>query len=133
VNCRIVPSQPPDSVEATLRRVLADTAIHLSRTGNPMPSPPSPLGPEVMGPIEGLVAELWPGSVVIPEMSTGATDAVYTRNAGIPTYGVSALFAEIGDVRAHGRDERVGVEAYHRAAGFWYRLVKMLASARPGA
>ncbi|HEX9755170.1 MAG TPA: M20/M25/M40 family metallo-hydrolase [Gemmatimonadales bacterium] len=133
VNCRIVPSQPPDSVEATLRRVLADTAIHLSRTGNPVPSPPSPLTPELMRPIEGLAAELWPGAVVIPEMSTGATDAVYTRNAGIPTYGVSALFAEIGDVRAHGRDERVGVEAYHRAAGFWYRLVKMLASARPGA
>ena len=133
VNCRIIPGQSADSVEATLDRVLSDTAIRIARIRAPTPSPPSPLRPEVMRPIEALAAEFWPGAVVIPEMSTGATDGLYVRNAGIPVYGVSAIFDEIGDIRAHGRDERVGVEAYHRAAEFWYRLVKRLAVGGPGA
>jgi acetylornithine deacetylase/succinyl-diaminopimelate desuccinylase-like protein len=85
-----------------------------------------------MGPIERLAGEMWPHVPMVPEMSTGATDGLYVRNAGIPVYGVSAVFERIDDVRAHGRDERIGVQAYHDAATFWYRLVKILGSARPG-
>jgi acetylornithine deacetylase/succinyl-diaminopimelate desuccinylase-like protein len=128
VNCRMLPDDPPDRVEATLRKVLAEPALEMSRIDPPTPSPASPLRPDVMDPIEQLAAEMWPGTVVVPQMSTGATDGAFTRNAGIPTYGVSAIFAPIDDIRAHGRDERVGVEEYHRAAEFWHRLVKALAS-----
>lgn len=133
VNCRIVPGESADSVEATLRQVVADTAIRFTRLQAPIPSDPSPLSDEIMEPLEALVTEMWPGAAIVPEMSTGATDGLYTRNAGIPTYGVSAIFEEVGDVRAHGRDERIGVQAYHDAARFWYRYVKALASRRPGA
>jgi acetylornithine deacetylase/succinyl-diaminopimelate desuccinylase-like protein len=132
VNCRMLPIDPPDSVEATLRRVVADSGIVFRRVEEVRPSPSSPLLPEVIGPAESLAKEMWPGVVVIPEMSTGATDGLYTRNAGIPTFGLAGLFDEVGDVRAHGRDERVGVASYHQAAEYWYRLVKQLASARPG-
>ena len=62
------------------------------------------------------------------EMSTGATDGLYTRNAGIPTYGVAAIFDDMNDARAHGRDERVGVREYHLAAEYWYELVKRLSA-----
>ena len=81
-----------------------------------------------MGPIEALAAKYWPGVPIVPEMSTGATDGLYTRNAGIPTYGVSAIFEDLNDSRAHGRDERVGVREFHRAAQYWYELVKRLSS-----
>jgi acetylornithine deacetylase/succinyl-diaminopimelate desuccinylase-like protein len=128
VNCRMLPDHPADEVEATLRQVLADPAIAISRIDPPVPSPASPLGVDVVAPIEALVAEMWPGVVVVPEMSTGATDGAFTRNAGIPTYGVSAVFGPVDDIRAHGRDERIGVKAYHDAAEFWYRLVRRLAS-----
>ncbi|MDP1571457.1 MAG: M20/M25/M40 family metallo-hydrolase [Vicinamibacterales bacterium] len=128
INCRMLPDDPAGEVEAALVRVLADPAITLSRIAPPVPSPASPLRADVVGPIEALVAEMWPGAVVVPEMSTGATDGAFTRNAGIPTYGVSAVFGALDDIRAHGRDERIGVEPYHRAAEFWYRLLKRLAS-----
>jgi acetylornithine deacetylase/succinyl-diaminopimelate desuccinylase-like protein len=101
----------------------------MSPIAPPTPSSASPLRPDVMAPIEQLAGEMWPGAVVVPQMSTGATDGAFTRNAGIPTYGVSAIFAPIDDIRAHGRDERVGVEEYHKAAEFWYRLVAALAPA----
>jgi acetylornithine deacetylase/succinyl-diaminopimelate desuccinylase-like protein len=124
VNCRILPDHHPDSAEATLRRVLADTAIRVTRAGAPTLSPASPLSRDVMEPIERLARRMWPGAVIVPEMSTGATDGLYVRNAGIPVYGVSAVFEPIDDVRAHGRDERIGVKAYHDAAQFWYELLK---------
>ena len=131
VNCRMLPNHPPDSVEATLRKVLADSAIHLTRDQPPISSPTSPLRPDVMQPVERLVKRMWPGAVVVPEMSTGASDGLYVRNAGIPVYGVSAVFERIDDIRAHGRDERIGVKAYHDAARFWYELVKEVAGGKP--
>jgi len=127
VNCRVEPDEPVDSVETRLRRVVADTAIHFSRIAEAHPSPPSPLRPEVMGPIEAVARKYWPGVPVVPEMSTGASDGLYTRNGGIPTYGVAAVFEDMNDSRAHGRDERVGVKEYHMAAEYWYVLVKRLA------
>jgi acetylornithine deacetylase/succinyl-diaminopimelate desuccinylase-like protein len=133
VNCRMLPDDPADSVEAVLKRVVADSTIHFSRVAEPTPSPTSPLRPDVMHPVTLLVKQFWPEAAVVPEMSTGATDGLYTRNAGIPTYGVGAIFERIDDVRAHGRDERVGVKAYHDAARFWYQLLKTLTAGPPGA
>ena len=130
VNCRLLPDDPPDSAEAVLRRVLGDTAIHVSRVREPTLSPASPLRPDVIQPVTALAHKMWPGAVVVPEMSTGATDGLYVRNAGIPVYGVSAVFERIDDIRAHGRDERIGVKAYHDAATYWYQLVKSLASSQ---
>jgi acetylornithine deacetylase/succinyl-diaminopimelate desuccinylase-like protein len=133
VNCRMLPDDPADSVEAVLKRVVADTAIHFSRILPPTPSPASPLRRDIVEPVERLVARMWPGAIVVPEMSTGASDGLFTRNGGIPTYGVEGIFMPPDDDRSHGRDERVGVKAFHEAAQFWYELVKVLSSGTPGA
>jgi len=128
VNCRLLPYAPPDSVEAVLKRVLADTGIHVTPVQKATLSPASPLRPDLIQPVTALVKKMWPGAVVVPEMSTGASDGLYVRNAGIPVYGVSAVFERIDDIRAHGRDERIGVKAYHEASEYWYQLLKTLGS-----
>ncbi len=128
VNCRLVPDDDQDSVRVALQRIVADTSIEVTITDPAKASPPSPLRADLMGPIESLVKEMWPGATVVPEMSTGATDGLFVRNVGIPVYGISALFEDINDGRAHGRDERVGVEAFHQASTFWYRMLKALTS-----
>jgi acetylornithine deacetylase/succinyl-diaminopimelate desuccinylase-like protein len=126
VNCRVLPGQSIESVEARLKQVVADTGVHFSRVATAHPSPPSPLRPDIMSAVEELSRKFWPGVPVVPEMSTGASDGLYTRTAGIPTYGVAAIFEDMNDARAHGRDERVGVKEYHQAAQYWYELVKRL-------
>ncbi len=128
VNCRVLPGEPLDEVDRTLRAVLADSAIALARVNEPTPSPPSPLVPEVLGPIETLVAEFWPGIPVIPTMSTGATDGLYVRNAGIPVYGVAAIFEDPEDTRAHGKDERIAIARFYEALEFWYRMIRAFSS-----
>ncbi len=129
VNCRILPGESPDEVEATLISVLDDPDIRVSRLREPTASPPSPLTDEVLGTIERLTEEMWPGVPVVPTMSTGATDGLYVRNAGIPVYGVGAIFEDSGDNRAHGRDERVAIDRFYEALRFWYRMVKDLSTA----
>ena len=46
--------------------------------------------------------QTWPGVPLIPEMSTGTTDGLFLRNAGIPVYGVASWFMHPDDVRASG-------------------------------
>ena len=127
VNCRLLPGQSADGVEATLHEVLGNPEISITRVNRPTPSDPLPLTEEIMGAIEPIVADMWPGVPVIPTMSTGATDGLYVRNAGIPVYGLSAIFGDPDDARAHGKDERVGVKEFFDAQEFWYRMLKALA------
>lgn len=129
VNCRILPGESPDEVERTLIEVLDDPEIRVERIREPTASPPSPLTEEVLGTIERLTAAMWPGVPVVPTMSAGATDGLYVRNAGIPVYGVAAVFEDADDQRAHGRDERIAIDRFYEALRFWYRMVKELSSA----
>ena len=75
---------------------------------------------------DGVAREMYPGIPIVAEMMTGATDGLYLRNAGIPTYGVSALGQDAADIRAHGRDERVRVVDFDRSVEYWYRLLQAL-------
>jgi acetylornithine deacetylase/succinyl-diaminopimelate desuccinylase-like protein len=127
VNCRMLPDEVPTEVEAAIRRVVADERVLVSVTSPASPGPPSPLSPEVMGAVERTTAEVWPGVPVVPVMETGGTDGKYFRRAGIPTYGVASVFLDVDDVRAHGRDERIGVEDYYDGLEYTYRLVRALA------
>jgi acetylornithine deacetylase/succinyl-diaminopimelate desuccinylase-like protein len=135
VNCRIVPTSNPREARETLARVVADSGIQISETiplddrGDAIPSP---LTPEIMDPVTSITRELFgPGVPVIPVMSTGATDGRRLRSAGIPTYGVSGLFGDPGDARAHGRDERMLVKSYFEGQEFLNRLVHRLAGGKP--
>jgi acetylornithine deacetylase/succinyl-diaminopimelate desuccinylase-like protein len=127
VNCRLLPGVTPDEVRRTLVDVIADPRVEVRPLRAAKPSPPSPLVPEVMGPIERVTAEMWPGVPVVPTMGIGATDSLYFRQAGIPMYGVTGIFLDVDDVRAHCPDERIGVQAYHEGQEFLYRLVRALA------
>jgi acetylornithine deacetylase/succinyl-diaminopimelate desuccinylase-like protein len=130
VNCRIMPGEPIEDVRETLVRVVDDDQIKVTQISSGVISAPSALHEEIMGTITKLTAEFWPGIPVVPTMSAGATDSSYLRNAGIPTYGHSGLASEIGDNRAHGRDERVLVKSFWQGQEYLYRLVKSLAGGK---
>jgi acetylornithine deacetylase/succinyl-diaminopimelate desuccinylase-like protein len=128
VNCRLLPGEGAEEVRRRLLEIVADTQVAVTFVGTATPSNPAALLPELIESVETLTRSMFPGVVVVPVMSTGATDGLYLRNAGIPTFGVDATFADIDDVRAHGRDERVGVKQYFEGLEFQYRLIKMLSS-----
>ena len=128
VNCRVLPGEDPAAVRQKIIDVIADPVVSVNVVGQPTVSPPSPLEPALMKTLESITAGMFPGVTVVPTMGTGATDGLYLRNAGIPTYGVSGIFYEMDDNRAHGRDERTGVRQYYEGLEFQYRVIKALSS-----
>lgn len=126
VNCRIFPTQEPEEVHARLQEIAAPYDVEVIALGQARPSPPSPLTDEVLGPIQRITEQMWPGVKVLPVMSTGATDGLYLRREGIPVYGVSGIFGDMDDTRAHGQDERIRIEHFYEGQEFLYRLVKAL-------
>ena len=130
VNCRILPGEDPEEVQRTLVRVIGNANVTVSSVKPPKPSPPSPLRPEIIETITRITEEMWPGVAVVPVMGVGATDGLYFRQAGIPIYGVSGLFGDIDDQRAHGRDERMGVKEFYDGQEFLWWLVNALSSAK---
>jgi len=134
VNCRIVPGHSTEEIRQELEKVLADPKISVRELGgigggtNRRSFAPPPLRPDVFRPLEKVVENMWPGLPVIPDMATGASDGVYTNAAGLPTYCVSGEAIDRDDIRAHGKDERIRVDAFYRAVDFYYRFLKAVTS-----
>ena len=128
VNCRILPQSSAAATRDVLVGIAEPYKVTVTQIAPDVPSPASPLEPRIVDPITALAKTMWPGIAVIPEMSTGASDGAYVRNAGIPVYGVSAIADDPNDMRAHGQDERIGIEAFGDATEYWYRLVKVFAT-----
>jgi acetylornithine deacetylase/succinyl-diaminopimelate desuccinylase-like protein len=131
VNCRILPGQSADEVKGQLAELAADERVAIVQLDPEFsaPAPPARVDPALLAVVERLTEALWPGVPVVPTMGAGATDSRFFRGAGIPAYGISGLFHDIDDVRAHGRDERLGVRQLYEGQEFLGRLVEALAGA----
>ncbi len=130
INCRLIPVDNASEVEATVRHVLADAAINVTVMTPAKAGKYVPMNQTVLGAVTAATAKYWPGLPVVPGMSTGASDGVYLNSQGIPTYGVSGIFGDEDDVRAHGRDERVMVKSLYDAQEFIYYVSAILGKSR---
>jgi acetylornithine deacetylase/succinyl-diaminopimelate desuccinylase-like protein len=137
VNCRIFPGEDPQDVRNTLERVAADPKVsvtlvpQLGVDGKPVPTvtvPPSALLSEVVKAMEQTLNETYPGVPLVPTMSAGASDGKFTRTAGIPTFGIACMFFELGDNRAHGKDERIATQDFYDGVNFTYKLTRALST-----
>ncbi|MGB8357734.1 MAG: M20/M25/M40 family metallo-hydrolase [Bacteroidales bacterium] len=126
INCRLLPDDNIEHVTTTLKAIINDPQIELINTYAANAGPMSPLRKDVVDAVDSITASMWKGVIVTPVMATGATDGKYLRSAGMPVYGVSGMFSDIDDVRAHGRDERIGVMEYLNGVEFMFRLMKTL-------
>ena len=128
VNCRILPGHTQEEIRQTLEQVVADAEISATLVDPPESvSPPPPLTREILGPIEALTEQMWPGIPVLPTMSPGATDGRFLTPVGIPTYGVSGIFSDPSTTNAHGLNERVRVQSLYEGREFLMQLIKVYA------
>jgi acetylornithine deacetylase/succinyl-diaminopimelate desuccinylase-like protein len=136
VNCRILPGHSQEEVRQDLIRIFADptlTVDYINNSGEVLGKgsdrispPPPPLKEAVFKPLRETVQTMWPGLTILPEMETGASDSIYTIAAGMPSYGFNGMAIEEGDERAHGRDERLGIESYYAGVEFQYLYLKAM-------
>jgi len=126
INCRILPQEKAEDTEVTLLQIIADDSIKMRITYEAETSPPSPLVPEILDRVTQIASEMYPGAKVMPVMATSATDGLYSRSAGVPTYGISAIARTPEDNREHGVDERIKRSAFDDSVEFWYRIMQTL-------
>jgi acetylornithine deacetylase/succinyl-diaminopimelate desuccinylase-like protein len=138
VNCRILPGHSQEEVRQDLMRIFADPTLTVDYVNNAgevlgkgserAAAPPPPLNEAIFNPLRETVQTMWAGLTILPEMETGASDSIYTIAAGMPSYGFNGMAIEEGDERAHGRDERLGVESYYAGVEFQYLYLKAMTS-----
>jgi acetylornithine deacetylase/succinyl-diaminopimelate desuccinylase-like protein len=138
INCRILPGHSQEEVRQDLIRIFADptlTVDYVDNSGQVLgkgsdraAAPPPPLNEAVFKPLRETVHTMWPGLTILPEMETGASDSIYTIAAGMPSYGFNGMAIEEGDERAHGRDERLGIESFYTGVQFQYLYLKAMTS-----
>jgi len=127
VQCRLIPGETPEQTKAVLEQVVGDPGIHVTIDEPIDPSPETALTADVLARYQRAADSMWPNSLIIPDMSPGASDSVYARSAGVPSYCSGAIFFDIDDSRAHGRDERVGMHEFYEGGEYVYRLLKVMA------
>jgi acetylornithine deacetylase/succinyl-diaminopimelate desuccinylase-like protein len=129
IQCRMLPGDTQEQTKSALERVIADPAISLTVTHAATPSPESPPTEAVMAIYKRVVQSMWPGLPVMPNMDAGSSDSIYTRAAGIPSYGAASIFIDMDDLRAHGRDERIKADRFVEGTEFTYQLMKAFTAA----
>jgi len=130
VQCRIMPDETPETTKAALEKATADPGIKVKQLAMVVKAGESPLDPNLMTSVQEVVQSMWPGVAVIPQMSAGASDSIFTRQAGMPSYGIGGGWNDIHDVRMHGRDERHEIGDFYSSVEFTYRLMKQLSRAQ---
>jgi acetylornithine deacetylase/succinyl-diaminopimelate desuccinylase-like protein len=124
INCRIFPGTHVAAVQATLAKVINDPSVKITvRPPPPVESPASPLRKDVVDAVNAVVHQRYPGLDIVPGMSAGASDSMYFRNAGVPSYGVDPSFSKPNDTFAHGLNEKLLASNVPWALEFWYVLL----------
>jgi acetylornithine deacetylase/succinyl-diaminopimelate desuccinylase-like protein len=125
------PGQTAEQTRQRLAQVVGDDKVSIEADATSLRTPPPPpLSEAVMGPLRKRGEQFWPGVPIVPFQTTGATDGKYTNAAGIPTYGLTGIFAEANGGGTHGLNERIRVKSLYDARDFLYLLVKDYADAR---
>lgn len=132
VNCRMFPGDTAEGTRDALKTAINDPGVEVTTSFAKRPAePPSPLLPELFGPIRQITKDMFGDIPVIPLMGTGATDSRYFRQINVPAFGLSGLFSDPAvDARAHGRDERMRVQSLFEGQEFLYRLTKAITSGK---
>ncbi|MDX2233087.1 MAG: M20/M25/M40 family metallo-hydrolase [Hyphomonadaceae bacterium] len=130
LSCRVLQGQTPEAVKAELERVAADPAVAVDIVRRRDGSAAPPLTRAIMAPVERAAARMWPGAPIVPIMLPGATDGRFLNTAGIPTYGLSGMFAVPGETNPHGLNEKIRVKSLYEGRDFLDAVVRDYARAR---
>jgi acetylornithine deacetylase/succinyl-diaminopimelate desuccinylase-like protein len=125
LNVRLMPGDSVGDLVAQLQKLVNDPQIRFEIQPNAgIPAPPSSLDTPLYHLIERLVPQQFPGAVVVPLLSSGATDSAQLRLHDVQAYGLLPFpLADADASRMHGDDERIPLAAFRTGTEFLYRIV----------
>ena len=125
VDVRRLPNETREEILARFRRIVHDSAVDVSPApGQEMPATePSSLTTTLYRKMEQIFVKVGPGAVVIPCMTRGATDGSFLRQKGMAVYGAPLFQRQDKESRAHGNDERIGLDSFNAGVDWLWQIV----------
>ena len=124
INCRIFPGHGREAIMAELQKVAADPAVGFKDvTEGSVSTDASPMRPDFVEAVKTSLAKVYPGVPVFPAMSSGASDSMWFRFHGVPSYGASPVFIKESENFSHGLNERTPVANITPAISYYISLV----------
>ncbi len=128
VNCRIFPGTSTAAVQAKLATVVGDPELKIREIpSGTIASPASPLRPDLLKLVTRAIHARFPTVPVVPVMSAGASDSMWFRAKGVPSYGASPIFMKASDGFAHGLNERTPLSEIAPSIVYYKTVLKELA------
>ena len=127
INCRIFPGHPRADIMAELERVAADPAVVFTDISEgSVATDASPMRADFIAAVETSLHQVYPGVPVFPAMASGASDSMWFRHAGVPSYGASPVFIKESEDFSHGLNERTPVTNIGPAITYYLSLIPAL-------
>lgn len=127
LDCRLLPVQDPEAFVESLTTIINDSNVELTKIMNFTPAVSS-IDTPLFKLIESMTAERYPGSTVVPSVSTGFTDSHFFRDLGIVAYGFGPFVTRLEEFRGvHGNDERIEVANLEQGTAFLIELLRRFA------
>jgi acetylornithine deacetylase/succinyl-diaminopimelate desuccinylase-like protein len=127
INCRIFPGHKPADIMAELARVAADPKVTFADvTVGSVATDASPMRADYVAAVTAALAGPYPGVPIFPAMASGASDSMWFRSHGVPSYGSSPVFMKNSDDFAHGLNERAPVATIAPAIDYYLSLIPAL-------
>jgi acetylornithine deacetylase/succinyl-diaminopimelate desuccinylase-like protein len=124
VNCRIFPGHPPAAIMAELEAVAAEPKVAFKDvTEGSVASDASPMRPDFVAAVTKAIHGVYPGVPVFPSMASGASDSMWFRHYGVPSYGASPMFIKDSEDFSHGLNERVPISNIGPAIDYYLSLI----------
>lgn len=111
VNCRIFPGHSREEIRQELEKIAATPGLKVTAVSgeDSIASPASPMRADFLNAAEKALSKAWPGTPIFPSQASGASDSMWYRALGVPSYGASPVFSKDSDDYAHGLNERIAL------------------------
>jgi acetylornithine deacetylase/succinyl-diaminopimelate desuccinylase-like protein len=126
LDIRALPGEDIDEFYGEMKRIINDPAVKIVPLPATRPeAPPSRLDTEMYRVLEQVSKRMYPGAVVLPTMSTGASDMAQLRAKGIQSYGLGPAVTEEDRAQygAHSDVERLAESSLYRFVEFTWNAV----------
>jgi len=134
LDIRALPDEDITKIFQEMQRVIGDPAVKIVPiTGNLRPvAPPSRLDTEMYRTLEQVSRRMFPKAIVLPTMSTGATDMAQLRAKGIQSYGIGPAATETDTINfgGHSDVERMFEPSLYQFVEFTWNVVTEVAVSR---
>jgi len=131
VNCRIFPGHTREEIMAELERVAGVPAMKFrDATGdNSIEAPPSPVDPLLLAAVTKAIRVSRGKEVpIFSSQTSGASDSMWYRALGVPSYGAPASMSKRSDEFSHGLNERIALSNISPGVIYYMSVYKDLSS-----